>query len=314
MGRTKQVSRVRDSSLEDSKYDAYKRPRLDMSYGPVYTAEDATDQLSNIISTLTRDTFSPEVIEDLIIHRGANPNVRSKVDGLTLLLKLSLIGKNEVDNGIFHQNLLRTFIFLLRRPGIDVTVLASGGNMLITKVTGMEDPRFLSLLLENSEDARRGINALTHPTRGMAAIHFSCESTNIPIQNIHSLLMYGANPNMKCPQYGRTPLQYLMRAYGVGDQINKLIAILNLFFRYPGTRLGDHNLRDNNGCTLLHYAANCIHSRVVIDMLLRKGESRSLNVRELIGGFSPMNEAIHVNNQEAITAIQMFLYGRISGG
>ena len=87
-----------------------------------------------------------------------------------------------------------------------------------------------------------------------------------------------------------------------GDE-NKLIRILEVFFQHAATRIGDPNLRDIHGETLLHYAAYCIVSRAVIDILLGKGEYRSIDVFANLHG-TPMDAAIAFGNTVAMGAIR----------
>ena len=271
-------------------------------------AQWATNRLSDIISTMSRANFPSEEIEELIANDGADPNVRDEGTGLTLLMKISTVQDFVLEIDVLGDKLLRTFTFLLKRPGIDVNIAENGGERLIHLVIVMRDPRFLSLLLENSLDACQSINTPFHPPEGKTPLHLACERRSVPLENIQVLLAHGADPNLKCAVDGRTPLQYLMPAYAGrdADQINKVIAIIHEFFKNPNTRLGDPTLIDNYGQTLLHYAAGFIHSRRVCDMLLRRGEYKSIKIRNRMG-YTPIEEAIRADNTGAIDAINGFL-------
>jgi ankyrin repeat protein len=132
---------------------------------------------------------------------------------------------------------------------------------------------------------------------------------NAPFKNTQILLWYGADPNAKCGEYGRTPLQQLMVTYfGHDDKLGKVIAIIHAFLESRRTtRFGDLNLRDKKGQTLLHYAAGRMQSREVIWLLMAAGEENSVNVRESHFGLTPIEEAERVNNHAAVRAIQSFL-------
>jgi hypothetical protein len=239
---------------------------------------DATDKLAVIISGLSQDNFPSEVIEDLIANKGADPNVRDEISGLTLLLKISTVGEQETA-GAFHDKLLRIFVFFIGRPDVDVNIgLDLDHKLAIHHVCVMRDPAFLSLFLEHRPEARLGINALS--STGKAPLHFACANSMVPLENIRGLLVYGADPNMKCGRDGNTPLHYLMTAYADHNQLEKLVAILNEFFRNPLTKLGDPNLKNNKDQTLLHHAAGHIRSSSVINMLLSRGEYRSIPVKD----------------------------------
>jgi hypothetical protein len=89
-------------------------------------AQWATNRLSDIISNLSRGNFPSEEIEDLIANDGADPNVLGDMGkGFTLLFKLSMMGRTEVE-GVVHDNILKTFTFLLERPDVDVNISHSG--------------------------------------------------------------------------------------------------------------------------------------------------------------------------------------------
>ena len=270
-----------------------------------HKAANGTEELKRLISNLSRDNFSPKVIEDLILNKRADPNVRDG-QGWTLLLKIVMMGKDTI-RCVFRDRLLRTFAFLLECPNVNVNIRLRGSVLLIHVVL-MRDPRFLSLFLERRPDAREGINLPSDPLRGKTPLHFACADTIVPLQNIRRLLAYGANPNAKCAQYGRTPLQYLMLEYGGGEdgQIKKLIAILGEFFRCPATRLGDPNLCDKEGKTLLHYAVGYVSSSRVLDMLLERGEHKNILVQDNYGK-SPMELAKSLGKVSAVKAMSAWL-------
>jgi hypothetical protein len=273
-------------------------------------AQWATDRLSVIISTMSRANFSSEEIEELIANDGADPNVLSD-RGITLLMRMSIIGQYETES-VLRDNLLRTFTFLLNIPTINVKTVVGLGCVLIHLVAVMKDPIFLSLLLEKRQYSRLDINTLSHSTQGKATLHFACGDSNVSVENIQRLLMYGADPNMQCGENGRTPLQYLMVAYALCDEeVNKLIAILNAFFENPETRIGDPKLKDHFGQTLLHYAVRYRLPVVVINMLLRKGEYKSIGILEQNMGNTPMQVADRQGNTGAIEAMERFAAMRL---
>ena len=233
--------------------------------------------------------------------------------GFTLLFKLSMMGRTEVE-GVVHDNILKTFTFLLERRDVDVNISHLGAVLAIHHVVDMRDPAFLHLLLEKRPEASLGINALSRPNgEGEAPLHCACRDPMVPLENIRMLLAHGADPNMKCGESLMTPLQYLMVAYAGRDvdRINKLIAIINEFFKNPQTRLGDPTLVDKYGRTLLHYAARNVRSEEVCDMLLRRGEYKSIKIG-CSKGVTPLQEAMRQNNTGAFDA--MVGFRRVLGG
>jgi ankyrin repeat protein len=111
---------------------------------------------------------------------------------------------------------------------------------------------------------------------------------------------------MRCGFLRQTPLQILLVTYANHDtnfDENKLIRILEVFFQHAVARIGDPNLCDISGRTLLHYAASFIRSRAVIDILLGKGEYRSIGVVVNVDG-TPMDVAIAFGNTVAMGAIR----------
>ena len=272
------------------------------SSGSVYD-EAATIQLKDLISEKTYDQLLFEKIIFFVEKKGANPNVKCRSDK-TALMVISWMGRNDI-NGPFHDKLLKTFKFLLGREDIDLNVMDNSGTRAIHIVVGMKDPTFLRLLLEN-RSVREDINVLDL-RRGLSPLHIACSNGLFPIISIQNLLRYGADPNVQ-GRYGRTPLHLLMVAYERSNShIGELCQILDFFSQCPTTILG---LRDVRGRTVLHHASMCIYSGVVIDKLLRMGEYRSLDLRD-IHGFTPVNKAEANHNNEAMTVFRQWRFRQV---
>ena len=273
----------------------------------------ATAELQGLIYTISNGNFFPQKIKTLIINQRADPNITMRDNNMTLLIKLSIVGQNEVNGSVFGEDLFKLFSFLLKRPDININIPTTAGICVIHTVATMNDPRFLSHLLANNLDALRYINIFSFLPHGKTALHYACDSVTVPIKNIENLLLAGANPNIKSLQGGHTPLQCLMIAYrNINDNIlliNKLITTLKIFFENKNTRLGNLDLSDSNGCTLLHYAVQYIHSREVFNMILQKGEFNSINIHDNLMGVTPAQEAVTQNNTQAITEFWKYKNG-----
>ena len=266
----------------------------------------ATEELSELIYNFTEDCSVIERINVLVGEREADPNIMvwdGKL-GMSPLMYMVWVGREET-NGPFHDTLLSTFKFLLDRDDIDVSMNYGRGIRLIQRAACMTDPEFLRILLEN-RIVCESIDVLN--ADGQSPLYHACTRSDISIQSIEYLLNAGANPNIHCGFLGRTPLQTVMSScaysYKNTDTYkSKVFQILQVFFRCAGNRLGDPDLCDNRGNTLLHCAAKCVRSRTVIDMLLIMGENRSLEVRNM-GNSTPEESANAAGNTEALAAFR----------
>ena len=276
------------------------------SVGTRWSPRLATKKLQALINTIRSDNWVPDVVVDLIQNQGADPNVRCDTSGWTLLMWLCAIGKEEV-GGNYHDQMLVLFRWLLDRHDIDVNVEVRGvGNVLLGEAASMRDPMFLQLVLMKG-DAQRGINQKLLGD-GFTPLLLACQDPVTPIQNIRALIAHGAATNVQCTLYGRTPLHYVMMTY-TGDNANggKVVGILEEFFKYFEGRNAAARVRDNNGQTVLHYAARFVHSARVCELLLGLGGIGSVRARDNRRHLTPLDYARDAGNIEIATVIENYV-------
>jgi len=266
-------------------------------------------ELQRIFSQIHKGIFFPDIIENWIVNHGVDPNVRDNVKQWPLIMHL--INYSSTGNVTFQNNLLRTFKFLLQRSDIDVNIQVSGHGRLIHMAASAPNPRFLLALLNN----REGKLGIDYPRMdGLTALHIACEAGNtiLPI-NVKCLLDSGANPTIKSRRDSKTPLHYVIKSYFYHENEAVLRYILKEFLKNSNMRLGDPNLRDMSGNTILHYAAQMIQSKDICSLLLEKGESKSIQVMNELGS-TPIQDAENVGNIGFMQAFQQYRHisGRLS--
>ena len=277
-----------------------KRDRSPTGAQPYNVA--ATRQLLGYVNGMAPQNFSMETIIHLIDVRRADPNVKD-ISNRTAIMKICMLCTRMV-GGEFHDKLLGAFKFLLGREDICVNEADRLGDWPIHHAAFMADSKFLKVLLEH-RSAREGINAL-NDRAGLAPLHSACSNDFVPVKIIEYLLRAGANPNIRCGRFGKTPLHYVLQTYGGYAQYgDKLVLILQAFFQNPDTVLGNPGFRDNLGKTLLHYAVEHVRLRAVIDMLLEWGENQSLFVLDNMN-YTPIRSAVQRGHAEAVAAFRNY--------
>jgi ankyrin repeat protein len=269
-------------------------------------SQKATEE---VIALLSRPIKSLEVIDEIkfcIEREGANPNSQNE-DGITPLMYIGyLLSQPTAIQNIPppHDVLLNTFAFFLSRPDIDMSIYDIWGRLLIHQVVLWENPNFLRILLDNIS-VRQNIDT---PTLRMAfsPLHLACSFSHVPVENIQHLLDAGANSNLQCAEFGRTPLHWVLVCNNLPSNIHRAVQILEIFFHCRDVRIGDPNLKDKWGKTLLHYAAGYMRSKRIVDMLLKNGEFRSIDVLDSFNN-TPIKQAHMNKNTEAIQAIQSYV-------
>ena len=266
----------------------------------------ATQRLQRLISNPTQDLATLQEIQTLIEVQGANPNIQGS-GGMTPLMFIVGLPQDNT-NSPFNIHLLQTFIFLMSRFDIDLSVANNNGDMLIHMAVKATRHVYFHFLLGNAF-VRRNIDVLN--SRGLSPLHIACENmVSVSIKHIKSLLKAGADPNAHTRFQGLTPLQVLIGRYSFREaNMDDLAVILHAFFQCPATRLGYLDLKDHRGDTLLHYAVKYIHSANIINMLIENGEFRSLQVQNY-DYQTPLQKARSAGNTEAIDAIQKYTAAR----
>jgi ankyrin repeat protein len=252
--------------------------------------------LRDHIELLSGEPTLFDSVKDLIVNKRADPNIKENAYGHTLLMQISFLGRNEVE-GFYHDDLLKTFEFLLELDDIRVDTVNNFSYTLLNMVTKMRDPTFLAILLDKSLITRENVNALDD--NGQNELHHACFDGNTPITIIELLLNAGADPTMKNAYLGRTPLHMAIHAYRINRDTTHLLNILNVFFK----RGVDPNIQDNNHCTLLHAAAYAMCDNSVCTTILENGAIQ--NTRDNRGN-NPLEAAQSVNNNGAIYAITTY--------
>jgi ankyrin repeat protein len=204
---------------------------------------------------------------DLISKKGADPNHRCGYDHFTPLMALSSLGRGRVDDRL-HGEIMKGFRFLLQIPTIDVNLLDEYGNALIQRVVVMEDPAFLTMLLEKRA-SREHINKTG--MMGLSPLHLACSSRLVSIESIRSLLDKGADPYQPSrTEEGYPPLYYAIKTYGenVNLDMDKLRDILDIFLRH-GVDIGRH--RGGDGGTIMHVVARYANDARFCTKVLNNG-------------------------------------------
>jgi ankyrin repeat protein len=264
-------------------------------------SQAATKQVQALLSISIKSRKVLNEIRVLIERERANPNSQNE-DGITPLMYIGYIPTN---GGPSHTLLLDMFTFFLSRPGINLNLFDSRGRLLIHHVVGWEDPNFLRVLLYD-KSARQNIDSPTLHT-GLSPLHLACSFPHVPVEIIERLLNAGADPNIQCEKFGRTPLHWVLATNNRPKNLIKVQQILDLFFQNRDTKIGDPFLSDKWGKTLLHYAAEFLHPKPIVDILLKKGESRSRSIMDVFD-MNPMNQALLVGNTEAFYAIKNYTW------
>ena len=265
--------------------------------------ETATRQLRDLISGVLRDPSYVERIRILVEEQGANPNIVNLAGNTPLMVIIKIWGNKTIDRP-YYDFIIRTFQLLVERA--DVLVADRSGDMAIHVAVLAKNSIFLRILLDDTK-IQHNID-IGNQSMGHSAVQMACGVSGTPIENIKLLLSAGADPNMQCRIFRRTPLQLLMEV-GVLDVtgIDWVIAVLRVFFDCPTLELGDPTIRDLGGDTLLHTAAREMRSRYVIEMLLDRGEGANVGSLNTLGE-TPLTIAIKVNNDPAVAALEN--YGR----
>jgi len=235
-----------------------------------------------------------DTAKDLIVNKRADPNVQENSFGHTLLMHICFLGSDEIE-GSRHDDLLKTFKFLLGLDDIKVDTVNKYGLTFLNIVTRVRDPMFLAILLNKNLITREIINTLDDSDQ--TELHRACFDGNAPIAIIELLLNAGANPNLKTMNRGYTPLHMAIRSY---NDVPRLLNILGVFFERGDV---DPNVQDNNGRTLLHAAAYAMCDNSICTMILENGATQ--NTRDNRGN-NPLEAAQSVNNTGAIFAITTY--------
>ena len=261
-----------------------------------------TAELDVYISGIKGETFSAETMIDLISKKGADPNHRCGYDYFTPLMALSSLGRGRVDDRL-HGEIMKGFRFLLQIPTIDVNLLDRYGNALIQRVVGMEDPAFLTMLLEKRA-SREHINKTG--MMGLSPLHLACSSRLVSIESIRSLLDKGADPYQPSrTEEGYPPLYYAIKTYGenVNLDMDKLRDILDIFLLH-GVDIGRH--RGGDGGTIMHVVARYANDARFCTKVLNNGGDRVLDVYNNAGK-TPWEVADTLNHDNVVLAIEKFL-------
>ena len=90
-----------------------------------------------------------DTAKDLIVNKRADPNVQENSFGHTLLMHICFLGRDEIE-GSRHDDLLKTFKFLLGLDDIKVDTVNKYGFTFLNIVTRVRDPMFLANLLKKN--------------------------------------------------------------------------------------------------------------------------------------------------------------------
>ena len=256
----------------------------------------ATAILRDHIEVLSGVPTLFDSVKDLIVNKRADPNVQENSFGHTLLMHICFLGRDEIE-GSRHDDLLKTFKFLLGLDDIKVDTVNKFGFTFLNMVTQVRDPTFLAILLDKNLISREIINTLDDSDQ--TELHRACFDHNTPIAIIELLLNAGADPNLKTVNEGYTPLHMAISSYTYGD-VPRLLNILGVFFERGDV---DPNIQDNNGRTLLHAAAYAMCDNSICTMILENGATQ--NTRDNRGN-NPLEAAQSVNNTGANFAITTY--------
>jgi ankyrin repeat protein len=296
------VSDKRERSTEQALDEDSKRLK-----SAAAAAAAATEELDRYMSKVKRETLSVETMIDLIGKKGADPNHQCGYDRFTPLMELSSMGAGQVDARL-HDEIMKGFIFLLQIPNIDVNLTDRYGNVLIQRAVYMEDPAFLTLLLQK-EASREHINNLGMV--GLSALHIACSSMLVSIQSIQSLLKVGANPYLAAGgQLGYTPLFYAIKECGTRGAFERLRHILEIFLDH-GVDLARN--RDNRGDTIMHLTVRYVMDEGLCKFIVNHGGYKVLYTQNNAGK-NALIEARDLNRHDAIHVLRTFLRRTPSAG
>ena len=257
----------------------------------------ATVDLDSYMSNTWVDAFIANIMIDLIVRRGANPNHKCESHGQTPLMILSVMGRHQ-RGGHCHGEIMKGFRFLLDIPGIDVNPVDKHGNALIHKVVVMEDPLFLDMLLQ-IETANEHINMLD--AVGLAPLHLACALSTVTIPSIRHLLERGANPYLPSRVAGYAPLYYAIGTYGVDYDMDRLRKIFNVFVGKYEVQIG--RFRGKKGENIMHVVAKYVNDAKFCAKVLRHGGGEVLDEKN-DSGRTPLEEAHVFGHDKVVGAIQ----------
>jgi ankyrin repeat protein len=266
----------------------------------------STEELRKYISSVSLSNISSEKIIHLINERGADPNVQIDDSGETPLMYLIMETSNEM-NGLFHDEVMKVYQFLLEFPGTDINAQNKLGYRLLNYAVCAKDPAFLEMLLSKSEESRLHIN--TAIRGGIAPIHQACSDERpSSVQHIAILLAHGADPILQTETTRYTALHCaIVRESSIPD-LDLLMGILDKLLQY-GVDIGSGGPRDFNGRSIMHMAAKYSRDTDFCTMVLRNGGDESLELR-CNAGLTPPEEADASLNVLAFIAFDTYTMPR----
>ena len=265
------------------------------------SAAAATEELMKFIENPRGQVFSAEYIMELIEGRGANPDIQVPVEGTTLLMVLSILGRNNID-GPLHAGVKKVFGFLVDGGRANINLVEYNRTALIHHVVCMRDPWFLRKLLSRGE-SRQQVN-LFDPY-GCCPLYIACNSPRVPIESIRLLLNNLAIPNLQHRDNSSVPLHCALSDCIALGNLERLTSILDAFFG-AGVRVG--NEQDRDGDTVMHVAARDLHDAVLCAKVLNNGGSQSLYVQNH-RRFTPLQQAMRFGNADMERVIRVFMAG-----